>query len=137
MSLSNTTFDYNSFLFPGLDITGLELQPALAELARRNIALNNFQERIRLIQGDLRQIREIMSAGAFDWVVCNPPYGKIGSGRRNAGEELLIARHEIKADLGEVIKAAAFAVKNRGRVALVYPAGRCTALLAELRANRL
>ncbi len=126
-----------AFLAPELEITGLELQPALAELARKNIALNNFQQRIRLVQGDLRQIREVIPAGAFDWVVCNPPYGKVGTGRQNAGEEELIARHEIKAGLDEVVRAAGFVVRNRGRVALVYPTGRCAALLTELRTQKL
>jgi tRNA1Val (adenine37-N6)-methyltransferase len=126
-----------AFMWPEITISGLEIQPGLAKLARENIELNNFQKRINIIQGDLRQIKDIFPAAYFDRVVCNPPYGKIGAGRQNKADEQLIARHEIKANLADVIRAAAFVVKNRGRVVLVYPASRCAALLAELRFNKL
>ncbi len=126
-----------AFLRPDVRITGLEIQPDLAGLARKNVELNSFQKQIDIVQGDLCRIREIIPAASFARVICNPPYGKIGTGRQNATDEQLIARHEIRARLADVARAASFIVKNRGRVALVYPAARCAALLAELSLHKL
>ena len=99
-------------------ITGLEIQPDLVKLARENVVQNNLQEKITIVQGDLRQIDKHISAGEFDWVVSNPPYRKTGTGRMNIETEKLVARHETMADVASVVKAAAWALKNKGRAAL-------------------
>lgn len=124
-----------AFRRPTTHLTALEIQPQLAELIRRNIEVNNFEGRIDAIEGDCRQINELVEVGSFEWVVCNPPYRKSDTGRRNPAEEQAVARHEIKVDLAGVIKAVSFALKTRGRAAFVYPALRIAALIAELKNN--
>ena len=123
--------------WPNLRLTGLELQNSLAFAFQRNIELNHLADRLNLIRGDLRKIKEVLSAGSFAQVVCNPPYYKCGSGRCNPDSEQAIARHEIMADLEDTVKAAFFAVKNKGRVAFIYPAERGAALLTSLHRHRL
>ncbi len=120
-----------------LAVTGLELQPALARLARANSSANNFQHRFSVLEGDLRQIRDLLPPESFDLVVSNPPYRRPGSGRLNREDECAIARHELTADLGSVIAAAAFCVRNRGAVACIYPAERLAVLLAVMQQHRL
>jgi len=73
------------------------------------------------------------NVGTFDWLVCNPPYRKSGSGRVNPIDEKAVARHEIKGTLDDSVKAASYFLKNKGRAAFVYPASRGAALLASLR----
>ncbi len=90
-----------------------------------------------VIEGDLRKIKKIIKAESYDRVVCNPPYGKQGSGRINPGAEQALARHEINATLEDIVRAASHAVKNRGKVYFIYPASRSVALLYELRLCRL
>ena len=118
-------------------ITGLEIQPDLAGLAKRNIALNKWHERIEIINGDLREIRTFVQAGSFDWVISNPPYRRPGSGRVNPGTEQAMARHEQTADRASVTKAACWAVKKRGRVVFIYPASRGAAVISELKNSGL
>jgi len=48
-----------------------------------------------------------------------------------------MARHELRADLKAVVAACCFAVRNRGRVAVVYPASRGISLLHEMRRHGL
>jgi tRNA1(Val) A37 N6-methylase TrmN6 len=126
-----------SYLWPTAKVSGLELQNSLASAFQQNIKLNDLGHRLRLIEGDLRSIKDILPAGSFDKVVCNPPYYRCGSGRKNPQDEQAIARHEIMANLEDVVRAAAYAVKNRGRAFLVYPAERAAALLTCLKLNRL
>jgi tRNA1(Val) A37 N6-methylase TrmN6 len=117
---------------PFISLCALELQPALAELCRRNALRNSLADRLQVKEGDLRSIDTLPAAGSFDWVVANPPYRKNETGRRNLDQEQAIARHEIKADLGAVVRAAAYTLKTRGRSAFVYPAARAAALINEL-----
>src|SRR3954470_4438968 len=54
-------------------IVGIELQPALADLARRNATRNGFNERGPTIVHDLPQPPPA-ELGRFEQVVSNPPY---------------------------------------------------------------
>ena len=118
-------------------VTGIELQSSMVERARRNVRLNALDERIEIIAGDVRDRRQLPGAGSFDLAVCNPPYRKPGSGRISADRERQIARHETSGDLGEFLGAAAFLLRNKGRMALVYAAMRCADLFFALRQARL
>ena len=46
-----------------------------------------------------------------------------------------MARHELSATLGDVIRAAAKLLRQRGRLAVIYPARRLSNLLVELRSG--
>ena len=122
---------------PTLHITGLELQSTLYTLFEHNIAANSMQEQITALQGDLRAIRALVSAGCFDYVLANPPYRKLTSGRTNVGTEQTLARHETSAKLSDVLQAVRYALRVGGRAAFVYPAGRTAALLSSLKKERL
>lgn len=131
-----------AYRFHDIRITVLELQTGLVDLIKENIIKNDeqgnrYRERIEVVNGDLRSIDRFVRAGVFDWVVCNPPYRKTGSGRINPSSEEAMARHELQADLKAVVAACTFAVRTRGRVAVVYPASRGVSLLYEMRCSGL
>ena len=126
-----------AYLHPGARITALELQPGLLELLKKNIELNRFSKRVIGMRGDLRNIAELLPAESFDLVLSNPPYRKEATGRKNLLSEQAIARHEISATLSEVIAAASFALKKKGRLAMVYPSARGAGLFYELRKEGL
>ncbi len=122
---------------PELLVTGLELQPKLAELAKNNAAANSLVDRLQVQEGDLRRIGDFFDPESFNCVVTNPPYRKPGSGRINAGDESATARHELTADMDAVLTAASFCVKNRGSVTAIYPAARLATLMAVFPKYRL
>lgn len=122
-----------AYRWPDPRLTGLELQPPLAALARRNVADNNLAERINIVEGDLRAITTLFAPGQFQRLVCNPPFYRSAAARLNLDPERRLARHEVAADLTEVVAAAAWLLHKGGRVDLVYPAERAVALLAALR----
>ncbi len=124
-----------AYRFPDLRLTALEVQPQLAGLIRLNASENGFAERFAVLAGDCRRIGELVEAGSFDCLVCNPPYRKEASGRRNPQSEQAIARHELRADLETVLAAAAHALRTGGRAVFVYPAARAASLLAGLAAH--
>lgn len=123
--------------WPDAALTALELQPRLAAVLRRNVELNSFQERIRVVEGDCCRIESLLPAGCFDLVVCNPPYRTMASGRQNPHSEQALARHEIAVRLADVARAVGFVLKARGRAAFVYPAARTVTLLRTLTEHSL
>lgn len=123
--------------WPEVNLVALEIQSGLAELSRRNAELNGLAGRIAVLAGDCRQIKNLFPAASFDWVLTNPPYFPPESGRYQAGSERALARQEICGGIAAMARAAAFALKERGRAAFVYPAVRLVSLLAVLRENRL
>lgn len=125
-----------SYRNPSVNITCLELQDSLCKLIRTNIEANCLRDRLTLVQGDLKKMGSV-SPGSYDYVVCNPPYYKLGTGRKNPGSEQSIARHEVAADQKDVIAACNYAVKTKGKVALIYPAERAASLLANLKISGL
>lgn len=127
--LSKTT-QAHSFL-------GVEIQKDLAELAHRNVALNHLEDRITILLQDFRRLQKFLPPASFDVVFSNPPYRKYLTGRINPSLEKAIARHEIKATLGDLAKAAAYLLPSRGRCYLIYPASRAVDLMVTLRRHRL
>lgn len=120
-----------------ITIGALELQPELAALAADNVRCNGFADRFQVACGDVRAAADYYAPESADCVVCNPPYGKPGSGRINLHDQAAQARHELNGSIDDFIRASAFCVKNRGMVTAVYPARRCNALLAALHAHKL
>jgi len=99
--------------------------------------LNGLHDRVKIVEGDLRRIKELLPPASFDLVVCNPPYRQLGRGRLNPEPETSRARHELSATLQEVIAAIRYALAPKGRACLIYHASRLADLLTGLRAERL
>jgi len=114
---------------------GIEVQEELASQAMRNARLNRFQDRMSVLTADLKAcpLRE----GCANLVVSNPPYRRPRSGRINPDPQRAIARHEILASLGDVLKTARYLLRPKGRVAVVYPAERLVDVISQMRRLQL
>lgn len=104
----------------GEHFTGLEIQKKSVDMARRSIALNNQQEKINIIEGDIKEASVIFGASSFNVVVSNPPYMTGSHGIVNPDEAKAIARHEIKCTLEDVIREGARLLKPNGRFYMVH-----------------
>lgn len=121
----------------GQKIIGVEIQPSLADLARRNVLLNNFGGQIEIWEKDFKELWGENQREFFDLVITNPPYRRLGAGRLNPHPEKAIARHEIKATLPDILQIAHYLLKEKGRLGIIYPARRAVDLFQELRQKRL
>jgi tRNA1(Val) A37 N6-methylase TrmN6 len=117
----------------GVRITGVEVQPELAQLAASNVLNNGLQDRVRIIHEDLRRLSPSMVDGPVDWIVSNPPYHRPISGRVNPDTQRALARHEIKVNLHQLIGTAKRLIKTGGRFAIIYPSDRTVELFSEMR----
>ncbi len=116
---------------------GIEIQEALAQCAKKNVGLNHLEEKITILQQDLRELRKIFAAGSFDVVLSNPPYRKYRSGRINPSPEKAIARHEIESTLEDLTSIASYLLPAKGRCYFIFPAMRTVDLLVALRSREL
>lgn len=126
--------------YPDADVCLFELQESLSVIAEKNIALNSLEKRVRVIKTDVREIGAGFSgpdAGSFDMVVSNPPFRKERSGLVNPSEEKAIARHEIALKLTELVGAAHYLLKSKGRLFLIHHPARLGELAGALKEKRM
>lgn len=57
-------------------IDGIEIQPRLADMARRSIQLNELTHQMTIHTLDLKESLSVVRHNSCDLVVCNPPYFK-------------------------------------------------------------
>lgn len=121
----------------GKDFTGLEIQEESAQMASRSVCLNNLQNRIKIVQGDIKEASRIFGGAAFDVVTCNPPYMTEHHGLKNLEEPKAIARHEIKCGLEDVIREASKVLKPGGRFYMVHRPRRMVEIITLMREYRI
>lgn len=119
-------------------ITGVEIQQRLVDMARRNVHINQLDEQITMLHGDLKEMQRELGHSRFDVVTCNPPYFPTPAvTEHNKNEYLTIARHEVYCTLEDVVKACKLHVRPGGKVAMVHRPGRLVDILTLLRKHRL
>ena len=102
-------------------ITALEIQPGLADLARRNVELNGLSGRIEVVEADLRTYEP---GRAFDLVFSNPPYIRGTTGHLSLSAEKSAAKHELHGGIDEIMRKTSEWLAPEGRACFVYPEKR-------------
>ena len=100
--------------------TGLEIQAESADMARRSVILNGLDEKIDIVEGDIKEASRIFGAASFDIVTSNPPNMQGGGGLKNPDLPKTIARHEILCTLEDVVREAAAVLKTGGHFFMVH-----------------
>ena len=118
-------------------IYGIELQKDIAQMATRSVKLNNLDDRIEIINEDIKNINKIFENNYFDAVVTNPPYKKENTGKINKSENKYISRHETTANLEDFIKISFKLLKDKGFLYMVHRPERLTDIIYELRKNKI
>lgn len=117
---------------PGLHLTGLELQAAYADLARRNAAQNGLA--LEVFEGDLASMPGALRGMEFDHVIANPPYFAAGGGTAAADAGRERAQRE-DTPLAIWVKAGLKRLKPGGWITMIQNADRLADLLAALTAG--
>ena len=121
----------------GRHYTGLEIQEASADMARRSVAMNGLEEQIDIVTGDIKEAGTIFSAASFDVITTNPPYMIGNHGLKSQDEPKAIARHEICCTLKDVVREGSRLLKPGGRFYMVHRPFRLVEIFHELTEYKL
>ena len=114
---------------PGLSLTGIEIQPAYAALARRNAEEAGLP--LEVVEGDLSRLPAGLRQRQFDHVIANPPYFRRDHSLPgpDAGRERAMGE---ATPLASWIDVAARRLSHRGRLTLIQRAERLPEILSAL-----
>lgn len=116
----------------------VEIQEELAQLSQKSIEDNKLEQQVHLINDDLKNVQKHINHDTVDMLVCNPPYFKVSD--QTALKEnpvLAVARHELKANLEDVLYAIKVLLKENSHAYLVYRPERLSELMILMSQQRL
>ncbi len=104
-------------------IIGIEIQEEVCNMAKRSVALNGIEDRVFMVQDDLKSLGELYY-NRFSVITVNPPYFKNGAGVKSENSIKMISRHEILCTLDDVFKTSRKCLVNKGSLLMVHRANR-------------
>ncbi|MCR5416500.1 MAG: tRNA1(Val) (adenine(37)-N6)-methyltransferase [Pseudobutyrivibrio sp.] len=121
----------------GEHFSGLEIQPESAEMASRSVSINELNNKIDIIEGDIKTASQIFGKGKIDVVTSNPPYMTNMHGLKNPQDAKAIARHEILCTLEDLIRETAAILKPMGRCYFVHRPFRLVEIITLMRQYKI
>ena len=121
----------------GAHFTGLEIQSESAEMANRSVLLNGLEDKIDIIEGDIKEAAQIFGKGSMNVVTSNPPYMTNHHGLKNPNDAKAIARHELLCSLEDVIRETSAVLKQMGRCYFVHRPFRLVEIITLMRKYKL
>lgn len=119
-------------------IYGIEIQKEIYDLAKETVKINNLENRIELINEDVKDTYKRFESDTFDIITCNPPYFKDTSGSiKNDNIVKSIARHEISVTLEDIIQIGRKLLKNNGQLCLIHRTERLIDIMCLMRDNNI
>lgn len=103
------------------EITGIEIQKEIYDLALKSIAYNKLEDKIAMLNINVLEVKNYFSSNSFDIITCNPPFFKVdNSSLINTKKEVAIARHELTITLEQIIENASYLLKDNGKFYMVH-----------------
>ena len=121
----------------GKHFTGLEIQEEVAEMAGRSVRLNQLENRVDIVRGDIKEASRLFGKASFDVVTSNPPYMNDHHGLKNPELPKAIARHEVFCTLDDVCREASLLLKSGGRFYMVHRPHRLAEIITALKTYKL
>lgn len=119
-------------------ILGVEYQKEIYELAIKSVCINNLEDKIEIINDDVKNISNIYETDSFDIITCNPPYFKVNDNAKiNDNDIKSVARHEIKLNLNDIFSCAKKILKNGGSIYMVHRTERLLEILNIMQKNNI
>ena len=114
-------------------IMGFEIQKNPFNLARSSVALNELDDKIKIIHDDLANALEYILPETVDVVTVNPPYFRYDPDSNiNMEKEKAIARHEIETNLDSIFRSAKYILKNKGTLYMVHRCERLSEIMIKM-----
>lgn len=116
----------------GKSFVGLEIQEESADMAHRSVMHNALSERVKIVNGDIKEAAEIFGPVSFDVITTNPPYMIGQHGIANPSDTKAIARHEVLCTLDDILRESARILKPKGRFYMVHRPFRLAEIMSKM-----
>jgi len=116
----------------GQKFTGLEIQAESADMAKRSVLHNKIEDRVEIVEGDIKEASEIFGRSSYDVITTNPPYMIGGHGLANPEDAKAIARHEVLCTLDDILRESKAVLKTNGRFYMVHRPFRLAEILMKM-----
>lgn len=118
-------------------ILGMEIQECVADLAERNVKFNVLENKVCILNEDVKNAAEVLGRSSVDFITCNPPYKETNGGLKNSDDVVTIARHEILCSLEDIIVSSEKLLKPGGKLALIHRPERLIDIIWLMRQNKI
>ena len=118
-------------------IFAIEVQSEIAEMAERSVKMNNLENKIEIINDNIKNIENYLKNNSINAIVTNPPYKRKNSGVKNENMNKLISRHEITADLEDFIARGSSVLKDKGSFYMVNRPERLADIISLFRKYKI
>lgn len=120
------------------NLIGVEIQKEVYDLAVKSIKINGLEDRITIINEDVKEFAKNSQTDVYDLITCNPPYFKYND-KTNINEDNIkaVARHEICLELDDIFKCAKKILKNNGKIAMVHRTDRLVDIIIAMKNNNI
>lgn len=118
-------------------IYAVEIQEDVCEMAQRSVELNKLEEKIEILNMDLKKVHEVINQGTVDAITVNPPYKPINSGVISEKNSKMISRHEVLCTLEEIIIEANKLLKFNGQFFMVHRPERLADIIYYMRKYKI
>lgn len=118
-------------------IYGIEIQNDVANMAKRSVKLNELEDKIEILNEDIKNIEKLFNKNSIDAIVTNPPYKEVNRGIINESNNKVISRHEVKANLEDFIKISFDLLKDYGEFYMVNRPERIADIIECLRKYKI
>ncbi|WP_129045068.1 tRNA1(Val) (adenine(37)-N6)-methyltransferase [Companilactobacillus metriopterae] len=116
----------------------IEIQKELAQLAVESIKLNNLENRVEMINIDLKNAQKYINHDSVDLITCNPPYFKIDDNTKTKNNEVLSkARHELLTNLDDICNMAKILLKENKHFYMVHRPERLMEIFSSMNKHNL
>ena len=108
--------------FPHLQSTGIEAQRISCELANRSLRYNGITNRMKVVNGDLRDTSILPENSSFDIITGTPPYFKAGEGALSAKVDQKACLFEFRGGVEDYVRSASHYLTDKGHFVVVESA---------------
>lgn len=114
-------------------VYAVDIQEKACNQLSESLSINGMDDRINVVNADLRDLKGKLPYGTFDLVTMNPPYKPVGTGIESLSEADKIARHETMCTIDDAVSAAAKLLKFGGRFCMCHRPERLCDIIVSMR----